>query len=258
TSGTTYEPQRFDNVLTGANQTGGRFRINMSTDVALGGYANAFKAQVELNDSGGSVGLLSVGCFELVLPTGGIGALSCLELEMTCPATGFATGQNFPSYIFANCTGTTIAGFQDGGVFVHFDAGNVAATGNLIGANYSTIRLAFGNAPAWTNYYIPLSTAEGTFTTVKPILQGATGAGRLTQTYNGVKAIQSYTTCGSTNTGTTYEPQLFDNTLTGAGQVGGRFRVNMTTDVRLGGWANAFKASIACSTNGSTTGVMSV
>ena len=77
-------------------------------------------------------------------------------------------------------------------------------------------------------------------------------------TYNGTKSVAIYTTCASTNTGTSYEPQLISNILTGAGQVGGRFRVNLETNVRLGAWANAFKASMDWKTNGSLSGLGSV
>ena len=80
----------------------------------------------------------------------------------------------------------------------------------------------------------------------------------LIRTFDGAKALQIYTTCASTDTGTSYEPQLINNILTGAGQVGGRFRVNMETNVALGGWANAFKASVDCKTNGRATGLLSV
>ena len=80
----------------------------------------------------------------------------------------------------------------------------------------------------------------------------------LIRTFDGDKALQIYTTCASTNTGTSYEPQFINNILTGAGQVGGRFRVNMETNVALGGWANAFKASVDCKTSGRATGLLSV
>lgn len=90
-----------------------------------------------------------------------------------------------------------------------------------------------------------------------PVQIGVSGT-VLTQTYNGNKSLQVYTTCASTNTSTNYEPQLFNNVLTGAGQVGGRFRVNMESDVRLGTWSNAFKASVDFKTDGSGSGLNSV
>ncbi len=78
-----------------------------------------------------------------------------------------------------------------------------------------------------------------------------------TLTYNGNKALAIYTTCGSTDGSTSYEPILINNILTGAGQVGGRVKVNMSTDVALGSWANAFKAQVECNTNGRASGLLS-
>ena len=74
-------------------------------------------------------------------------------------------------------------------------------------------------------------------------------------TYNGTKAMSVYTTCASTNASTNYEPALFNSVLTGAGQVGGRFRFNMESNVVLGGWANALKASTDWKTSGGVTGL---
>lgn len=76
-------------------------------------------------------------------------------------------------------------------------------------------------------------------------------------TYNGDKALAIYTTCASTNTGTSYEPILFNTVMTGAGQVGGRVKVNMSTDVVLGSWANALKAQVECNTSGRASGLLS-
>ena len=72
------------------------------------------------------------------------------------------------------------------------------------------------------------------------------------------KALAIYTTSGSTDASTSFEPVYISTILTGAGQVGGRVRVNLSTDVVLGGWANAFKASVDCNTSGASTGLLSV
>jgi len=69
------------------------------------------------------------------------------------------------------------------------------------------------------------------------------------------KAISIYSTCASVNASSSFEPVLINTVMTGAGQVGGRVRVNMETDVALGAWANALKASIDFSTTGSVTGL---
>ena len=69
------------------------------------------------------------------------------------------------------------------------------------------------------------------------------------------KAISIYSTCASVNASSSFEPVLINTVMTGIGQVGGRVRVNMETDVALGAWANALKASIDFSTTGSVTGL---
>ena len=71
------------------------------------------------------------------------------------------------------------------------------------------------------------------------------------------KALAIYSTCDTTNASTSFEPVLFNTVMTGAGQVGGRVKANMSTNVILGGWANAFKGQVECNTNGRCTGLLS-
>ena len=76
--------------------------------------------------------------------------------------------------------------------------------------------------------------------------------------YNGAKSMALYTTCASSNTGTSYEPQYIENTMTNGDQVGGRFRVHLVRNVAgTAGWVNAFKASVDCGTLGSVNGLLS-
>lgn len=69
------------------------------------------------------------------------------------------------------------------------------------------------------------------------------------------KQIEVHTTNSATSGSTSFEPFLFSTTLTGAGQVGGRVRAFMTTNVALGGWSNAFKAEVTYGASGSTSGL---
>lgn len=71
------------------------------------------------------------------------------------------------------------------------------------------------------------------------------------------KAIAVYATCDDTDGSNNYEPVLFNTIMTGAGQVGGRVKVNMQTDVVLGSWANALKAQVDCQTDGCASGLLS-
>jgi len=77
-------------------------------------------------------------------------------------------------------------------------------------------------------------------------------------TYSGDKALAIYSTCASTHASTSFEPVLFNTVMTGTGQVGGRVRVNLDiSNVVLGGWANALKASVDCNTSGRSSGLLS-
>jgi len=80
----------------------------------------------------------------------------------------------------------------------------------------------------------------------------------ITYTSYAEKAIAVYATCDDTDGSDNFEPVLLNTVMTGAGQVGGRVRVNMQTNVALGGWANALKASVDCQTSGKATGLLSV
>jgi len=71
------------------------------------------------------------------------------------------------------------------------------------------------------------------------------------------QAITVWNTCNTQDAGVNFEPVLFSTILTGSGQVGGRVRVHMETNVTLGGWANALKASVDLKTSGGCTGLLS-
>ena len=94
---------------------------------------------------------------------------------------------------------------------------------------------------------------SGHFVTKKSNI-GSSGVPEVLE-YNGKKALTIYTTCASTNASTSHEPVLINTTMTGAGQVGGRVRVHMDTNVALGGWSNALKASVTYGASGKTTGL---
>jgi len=69
------------------------------------------------------------------------------------------------------------------------------------------------------------------------------------------KHFEIYTVNNTTDASTSFEPGLFYTTMSGAGQVGGRYRFFMTTNVALGGWANALKAEVTFGASGSVTGL---
>jgi len=165
TSGSTNaENVLFNSVMTGAGQVGARVFVNMSTNVVLGSWANAFKAQVQNNTNGGSAGVLSVACLEMYFPaSAGSGLYDILELEANCPTGWVGASPSLFSYINCNQSGNTKANWDTvGNLFRISNA--TAASGKFI--YNDTIRILLDA----TSKYIPLSTAEGSFTTSYPIV----------------------------------------------------------------------------------------
>jgi len=76
----------------------------------------------------------------------------------------------------------------------------------------------------------------------------------IVSTYN-VPVVSMYFTCASTNTSTSFQPVIINTVMTGAGQVGGRVRINMETNVALGAWSNALKVSVVYGASGRTAGL---
>ena len=248
---TSFEPFYMNTVMTGAGAVGGRMRVNLETNVVLGGWANAFKASVDCKTSGASTGLLAVGNFEITLPaSAGGSAYTCVEHEMTCPASGYTGSSAKPSFMYFNSSGTTRTVFDDYGRFMHIDSGLTAGATHILSANSQTLKVGLGTNFGTTRYLVMSQTEDS-------VGLGVTGT-PMALTYDGLKALSIFTTCASTDGSTSYEPVYINNVMTGAGQVGGRVRVNMETNVVLGSWANAFKASVDCKTNGASTGLLSV
>jgi hypothetical protein len=106
-------------------------------------------------------------------------------------------------------------------------------------------------------------TATGNFTygnaasdvlSVTGLLKVGTSGTNLTHTA-GTPQFQVYTTNAGTSGSTSAEPVLVYTTLTGIGQVGGRARFFMTSNVALGGWSNALKGEVTYGASGRTTGL---
>ena len=106
-----FEPVLINTVMTGIGQVGGRVRINMESNVALGGWANALKASVDWKTAGGVTGLGSAICAEMTMPGGaaGIGTMGVLEIELVCP--GSWTSSQLVSLVYARNSGSTAAKF---------------------------------------------------------------------------------------------------------------------------------------------------
>jgi len=131
------EPVKFDFTMTGAGGVGGRMRVNMNTNVALAGWANAFKASVDCKTNGKATGLLSVICTDLTLPASnpGAGSFCCYEANMICP-TSF-TGSNYLTIMNIAASGSTVALFDTNGLLFDITGVTIAST-KFVQANTAT------------------------------------------------------------------------------------------------------------------------
>jgi len=166
--GTVAQPQYFYNIVTGAGQLGGRYRIHLETNVTMGSYANALKASVDLKTAGGTTGLLSAICAEMTMATTSIsGTYAALELEMTYGATNGTLAK--PCFIYANTSGTADSQFDDYGDFLKIGTGPAAEAGHWLSVNSQTLRVGTGALSATKRYLVMSQTEdclnlEGTIT----------------------------------------------------------------------------------------------
>ena len=156
TSGSTSaEPVLFNTVMTGAGGVGGRVRVNLETNVVLGGWANAFKASVDCKTNGKATGLMSVINAELVLPGGtltGLGTFGVYEAEIVCPASWAG---NLPvSFFYLAASGATVTNFDTCGYL--FDINGVTSgatsfwyTGTSSATGDNAIRIRVNGADKW-------------------------------------------------------------------------------------------------------------
>jgi hypothetical protein len=161
TSGT-YQPLVVDTTMSGAGADGGRAKFAMSTNVALGSFSNALKAEVTYGASGRTTGLGSAFVAELSLSAGtSSGTYAPLELELNC-ASGASTGTT-TSLIYASVNGTGAGTVDTNGVFMNIQgltagAGKMLVAGTTLGTAYGGLRVKVGA----TNYWIPLYAAQPT------------------------------------------------------------------------------------------------
>lgn len=129
-------------VMSGIGATGGRAKFQMSTEVALGGWANALKAVIDFGAAGSVTGLGSAFCAELVAAVAPFpaGYYSALEAEIVMP-TGAVSSSGAPlSYLFCGLNGTDKQAFLDGGYFLTMTNMGVAS-GDIFYVNTTTATL---------------------------------------------------------------------------------------------------------------------
>jgi len=158
------EPFVLETILSTLGATGGRALFKLSTEIQLGGWANALKAQIDFGATGHVLGLGSAFCAELVLPTtppiAGMGNYVPLEAEIVAPAgCSVASGVSF---ISCGLAGLGSGAVDDDGFLMDINVGAIenghifnehgddAATGGLrIRVNGATNWLLVSNvAPA--------------------------------------------------------------------------------------------------------------
>ena len=161
TSGT-YQPLIVSTTMSGAGADGGRAKFDMTTNVALGSFSNALKAEVTYGASGRTTGLGSAFVAELTLSAGTTsGTYAPVEIELNAPASA-STGTR-TSFIYASTQGANVAAVDTNGVFLNLQgltagAGKMLVAGTTLGTAYGGLRVRVGSA----NYWVPLYAAEPT------------------------------------------------------------------------------------------------
>jgi len=156
-----FESMVINTTMTGAGGVGGRARFELDAQAALGGWANALKAQTEFSDAGSVTGLGSAFCAELILSAGtASGSYAPIEVELGLPAaadTGTRT-----SLMSLNVYGDGAGAFDDAGFL--FDLNGV--TGSDAAHMFDEVTEQAVNAQArlrvqvnGTTWYIPLCDA---------------------------------------------------------------------------------------------------
>lgn len=174
TSGT-YQPLVVSTTMSGAGADGGRAKFDMTTDVALGSFSNALKAEVTYGASGRTTGLGSAFVAEMTLSAGtSSGTYAPIEIELNMGSAG-STGTS-TSLIYASVNGAAATTFDDNG-FIMTLAGLTAGAGDAIatpgatfaatatgtalgGANLRALKIKVGS----TTYYV-LAMPAATYTT---------------------------------------------------------------------------------------------
>jgi hypothetical protein len=164
TGSATFNASTTSVTMTGVGGTGGRTLFEMDTNVALGGFSNALKAEVTYGASGRTTGLGSAFVAEMTLSAGtSAGTYAPVEIELNMGASA-STG-TASSLLFASVNGESAdkATFDTNGYLLNL-AGVTAGTNKMFANNGS-----IGNLDEITNglkvriagadYFILLATA---------------------------------------------------------------------------------------------------
>jgi len=159
TSGT-YQPLVVDTTMTGAGADGGRSKFAMSTNVALGSFSNALKAEVTYGASGRTTGLGSAFVAEMTLSAGtSSGNYAPVEIELNAPAsasTGTAT-----AFMYISTQGANVAAVDSNAFLFNLQgltagSGKLLTTGTTLASAAATLKCKVGA----TTYYLPLYSGQ--------------------------------------------------------------------------------------------------
>jgi len=159
------EPLNFDVTMTGVGGVGGRAKFTLTTNVALGSWSNALKAETTYGASGKTTGLGSAFVAEMTLSAGtAAGNYAPIEVELNL-GTGALTG-TATSLFYASVNGADKATFDTNGYLFNIqgltgaedkafdDAVEISNVNEITGG----LRVKIGAA----DYYILLATAADT------------------------------------------------------------------------------------------------
>ena len=155
------EPVTVSTTMTGAGGVGGRSKFSLSTNVALGSYSNALKAETTYGASGSTTGLGSAFVAELTLSAGtSSGTYAPVEIELNL-GTSASTGTT-SSLIYASVNGDGKATMDTNGYLLNLAGVTVAgaklaATGTITNVNEITHGLRV--KIAGSDYYLLAATA---------------------------------------------------------------------------------------------------
>jgi hypothetical protein len=159
TSGT-YQPLVVDTTMTGAGADGGRSKFAMSTNVALGSFSNALKAEVTYGAAGRTTGLGSAFVAEMTLSAGtSSGNYAPVEIELNAPAsasTGTAT-----AFMYISTQGANVAAVDSNAFLFNLQgltagSGKLLTTGTTLASAAATLKCKVGA----TTYYLPLYSGQ--------------------------------------------------------------------------------------------------
>jgi hypothetical protein len=157
----TYQPLVVSTTMSGAGADGGRAKFDMTTNVALGSFSNALKAEVTYGASGRTTGLGSAFVAEMTLSAGtSAGTYAPIEIELNAGA-GASTGTT-TSLLFASVNGAGAATVDTNGYLLNLAGVTVAgaklaATGTITNVNEITHGLRV--KIAGSDYYLLAATA---------------------------------------------------------------------------------------------------